>query len=180
MLHATPIFDGYSAILHVNQPLIPRLVSEEAIRWKLNLKPEFHITVLGPKSCALLAERTDISTIEDVFKNEDWEYNLLNEYYVLHKQHPSSSSVLPDMPLPQHSRSSLIQAVDCPSLTLFYEKINTLYETNNEEDRQFQLETPFAHVTLYAGSDYAPMKDRGIGVYSYADLQACTEYKVAM
>lgn len=102
--------------------------------------------------------------IGDQFEKCAWEYRLLPDYFLMEKFYSrdelEKSGYGEDVP--EHRRTTLIQKIELPDLQEFYAAVNSA--------TGLALPLPFPHVTLFSGSDYQPMAQRGIGIYSKKDF----------
>lgn len=133
--------------------------SEYAKRNELSPKNEFHCTVIGTRTAVEISEilsgldgnQGDLLLVEidSLIKQFSWNIIPKNEFFLLEKTYPEYDGEV---------RRTIIQMVDIPDLTEFYEKLNNVLSSN------FSL--PLPHITLYATSTNEKNILRGIGVYS--------------
>lgn len=143
------------------------LLSQYAVEYGLEEKPEFHLTLLGYKQGQLLVnllQRLDtdsratlVNTFTQLVAQLDWRCIPQNEYYYLEKTYQFHNK-------PEETRATIIQVYELPGLIRLYEVLNT--------DLQLSLDEPFPHVTLYSSSSNHETSDVGIGITSEADFQS--------
>lgn len=93
----------------------------------LKPKKEFHITIIGYKTwekIKKLANKKRIFELEKLIKNFDFEYKLLDEYFLIQK----------------NDRKSIIQKIDS-NIENFYKKLNDIFPAD--------FSVPFEHITLF-------------------------------
>src|SRR6185369_13850209 len=148
------------ALLSVPKPPISAQIMEVAQSYGLEEKNEFHISVIASRNAklisAFLAGSSIAETIKTQIKNDflngKWSYELLPEYFLMQKSYDASELEKSGyVGVPEHARSTLIQKVKMDELAPFYDRLSHLTGID------FKL--PLAHVTLFSGSDYAPMAD---------------------
>jgi hypothetical protein len=164
--------ESSGTLLFVSRPDIPIAISNIASSLGLKEKDEFHASVVAGRNAkristflsgSSIAEKVK-TEIKNDFLNQNWDYLLLPEYFVMEKFYDFSELGKSGYTnIPEHTRSTLIQKIKLSGLTLFYEKLSQLTHID------FSL--PLAHITLFSGSDYPPMADRGIGIYSEEDFK---------
>jgi hypothetical protein len=126
-----------------------------AVAKEKNLFPknEFHITIIGKQTGeALIQKNSDFTLIKNCAEKIDWYFVLKNEFYFIKKVYPDSEI-----------RSTIIQLIDIPSLSVFYQQLNVLTGEN--------FPMPFPHITLFTNSTREENTLRGIGVYSQEDFE---------
>ena len=171
--------ENYNALLYVARPPIPVNILEKAKEFNLKEKPEFHLSVIASKNGKIISDFLATSSISEEIKNQikndflnrKWEYELLPEYFLMEKyydQNELDKSGYKDMPM--HSRYTLIQNAKMNELEEYYKKLSKLTGINFDQ--------PLAHITLFSGSDYAPMENRGIGIYSEEDFEKYLKAKI--
>lgn len=169
--------DRHSFILDIEKPEIPLRVSHRAEELGLIMKPEFHISILVNRNAQLLNRVLEqqqnpevaLNSLIETFHKTDWSYEMTN-VFVLHEQHYSLESLSENYGktnFPAHTRRSIVQVVEVPSLSKWYDSVSgTLNEVFPE---------PVPHVTLFTWSDYEPMMARGIGISSKEEFDQCTK-----
>ena len=171
--------ENYNALLYVARPDIPNNILQKAKEYNLNEKPEFHLSVIASKNGKIISDLlSKVDTPEEIknqikkeFLNKKWEYELLPEYFLMEKYYDKNEldrSGYKD--IPEHSRYTLIQNAKMNDLKDFYIKLSEL--------TGITFNQPLAHITLFSGSTYEPMKDRGIGIYSEDDFNKYLKSKI--
>lgn len=166
-----------NALVEVAKPQIPESISKYAQEHGLLVKPEFHISAIAARNGKIISEKITgmqpedaqkfVGQLESLFKKYSWEYFLADEYYLLEKFYSQAELARSGyVGLPEHTRSSLIQKAVVPDMRDFYEELRKL--------TGISFDLPSTHLSLFSGSDYAPMAAQGIGIYSEADFE---EYK---
>lgn len=150
-------------------------VCATALREGLSQKTEFHITIIGRqtgemilKKVALLPpqEKADfLTSLERLCMSYDWIYQFSTEFYLITKNYSEVKSEVAE------TRTSIIQALDMPDLTRFYEQLQVVLGS--------ELPVPFPHVTLYTTSTNAKNTLLGIGIYSDVELQTLQPIQIA-
>ena len=171
--------ENCNALLAISRPEIPERILQEASAHGLQEKPEFHISVIASRNGRAItnflshaegAERMR-EQIRDDFIQTQWKYELLDAYYLLEKFYNAEELKKSGyIDIPEHTRYTLIQEVRLDELEGYYERLARL--------TGISFEKPFSHTTLFSGSDYEPMKTRGIGVYSQKDLDTYLKAKI--
>ena len=162
-----------NAILLIEKPDIPKNILEYADNNSLKLKNKFHITIIGTKYDLFIRDfilKIEINKrqkiqeeLKNLFEKYDWKYQLVSKYSFLKKyytQEELNNRGYYDQP--EQNRLSIIQIINLPDLKDFYQELNILLGT--------KLEIPFEHISLFSGSDYQPMEERGIGIYTEKDF----------
>lgn len=130
---------------------IPDHVAEFAEKNDFIPKAEYHLTVIGKKTQTALAENGRLDdAMALVGAVPHWKIGSLGNFYVLNNREADDQG---------HDilEESIIQLLDLPVMDELYDKIR--------QATHMDIETPPAHVTLYTKN-----ADRGIGVYSQAQL----------
>lgn len=133
-------------------------VNESVDKLGYSRKHEFHVTAFDVKADSSMAAQLD--ALSDLQKAEmmrlllsasedDWDIELLDEYYAVEKQYPDEAS----------PRESLVQMVHCSRLDELYAELDTI--TGDEQ----VIEKPPFHITL--GTKQNP---RGIGIQTHKEL----------
>jgi hypothetical protein len=145
---------------------IPDYVQTYAQDKSLQIKKEFHITILGfgagqkiqrKLSEMSFSERETVSDeIEALSKQSDWGFNPKNEYYHIKKDYTPKDK-------PKEHRESIIGMVEIPHLGEFINKLSRILNLH--------LEVPPAHLTLFSTSDIKENILAGIGVGSEEELR---------
>jgi hypothetical protein len=168
-----------NALLSITKPIIPDSIEEKAKELNLKEKPELHISVIAYKNGRILSKFLESSPnaeeirreIKDMFLNETWKYELLPEYFLMEKHYTKEElEKTGHKNTPEHTRSTLIQKINMESLKDYYSKLSELTGIN--------FEIPPAHVTLFSGSDYQPMENNGLGIYSEKDFDTYLKSKL--
>lgn len=110
-------------------------------------KTEYHVTVVGIDLAETIKELDKTNEVEQLIEAQSWMVELTDIYAELAK----------DDEFGVH-RQSIIRLVNLLELSEFTQKLEALVK--------FPVSVPPAHITLYT-KNY----DRGIGVYSDADLE---------
>jgi hypothetical protein len=140
----------------------------------LSQKKEFHITIIGSETGAVIIEKISsmlpeerdefLTRIENFSKRFTWCHFFLPEYYLISKEYGEGGSEVVE------TRKSVIQNLKLPDLEKFYENLNELLE--------IKFSTPFPHVTLFTTSTNEEKKLRGIGIYSKEQLKTLNPIKI--
>lgn len=161
--------DKFNAIIDVAPPTeIDSRIQAEANALGMNLKNDFHITIVGSKNGRALKELshdTELETyIAEKFNSADWSYILLPEYYQMQKFYEREALTKSGYgeEVPEHHRYTIIQKVELPDLEKFYFELN--------ERTNLNLPIPIPHITIYSGAEYEPMAQRGLGIDSQDDF----------
>ena len=171
--------DTNNALLHIKRPDIREKIINFAQEKALEEKPEFHISVIatrnGKKISDILANRENSlelkQKIKDKFESMSWAYKPLGEYYLMSKYYNEDEMQKSGYTgMPEHSRFTLIQKVEMPELEVFYDWL--------QEELGEEFDVPVPHTTLFSGSDYEPMKNRGLGIYSQSDFDKYMQEKI--
>lgn len=130
---------------------IPTQVAVYAEENNFTPKDEHHLTVIGKRTQLAL---TGSGHLEDVMTLVNgmsrWTIASTGRFYVLsHSEVDDEGGIIME--------ESIIQLVDLPAMNELYDKIR--------QTTRLDIDTPPAHVTLYTKN-----ADRGIGVYSQAQL----------
>ncbi len=168
--------ENFYLVLPVNKPDIPSRIRTEAEKYTLDEKAACHISVAVEKNAARIIEAVMNSDSSDILKQKvldlfngfDWTYELTDIYSLQEKKYTreslDSAGLVKE---PEHTRRSIIQIVELPDLLEFYHKLGELLKV------EFPLPVP--HITIFAWSDYAEKKNRGIGISSKEDFYACNK-----
>ena len=168
------ISENLNAMIGIDRPaVIDARAASEAESLGLAAKDEFHVSVIATRNGKILkkfmldhpAQIGLEDFIKKQFEDRAWNYRLLPEYFLMEKFYTRAelekSGYGEDVP--EHHRRTLIQKIELPDLAGFYAAVNT--ETG------LALPLPFPHVTLFSRADYAPLAQRGIGIYSEKDFR---------
>lgn len=162
-----------NALLGIEKPTeIEARALDEARSLGLGKKDEFHASVIASRNGKILkkalADSPDKDALADLirreFESREWRYRLLPEYCLMEKFYDRAELDKSGYgtEIPEQKRQTLIQKIELPDLAGFYAAIN--------QATGLELPSPFPHITLFSGSDYAPMAQRGIGIYSKKDF----------
>jgi len=173
------IEDTCNALIKIKQPNIPSNILEKARTLGLLEKPEFHISAIATRNGKIITDFLSASKKSETIKNQiregflklPWKYELLDEYYLIEKfynQEEIEKSGYKNVP--NHNRSTLIQKIKLDDLHNYYSKLNKIMG--------LKLTSPFPHITLFSGSDYEPMANKGIGIYSQDDFNKYLKMKL--
>lgn len=166
-------------LLSVEKPTIPAFLYVAADKSGLFEKQELHISIAVTKNARRIKEAIDASKnppavrkeIEFLVNSFSWEYSLTDEYFL--QEHYYTKKDLAEKgytDFTEHTRRSIVQKVNLPDLKVFYEKLNNLLGLS--------ITIPPPHITLFAWSDYKPMKLRGVGIASEEEFKRYTKEKL--
>lgn len=147
-------FDEFETIL---LPIDSKELKLDAIKKisndkKINMKEEFHITIVGFSiGEKLISMNIDFDKVKSIALKYDWNYILKDSFFYIEKD------IIDEYDLSE-KRRSVIQVVDVPCLELFYRDLNNQFD--------FKFITPFPHITLCTDSTNYKNKQMGIGIYS--------------
>ena len=167
------------ALLFIEKPEIPDRIREAAKKQNLVEKSEFHISTLvtsNARKVRAVISQNDLSEnlkekVASLFTSFSWEYSLMNEYFLqenFYTKEELKESGHPE--LPEHTRRTIVQKVNIPDMSLFYEGLSDMLKTS--------FDLPIAHITLFSWSDYNPLMMRGIGVSSEEDFRKYSKGKL--
>ena len=163
-------------LLRVKKPEFSQDIGVYAKDHGYVIKPEFHASIIGLQNGKKLSTRYSddsemIQKIRSLADNFLWEVITSQDYFVIEKyynQEELTKSGYQDI-LP-HIRKTIIQKITLPDIEKFYENLTQLTDLD--------FEIPFAHITLFAWSDYLPMMTQGIGLYSEDDFEKFCKEKI--
>ena len=140
---------------------------------QLDLKKEFHITIIGTATGKAILENLSglthergeaaLLSIDSLSKEFPWTYSVRHEYYALSKSYDKPG-------IPHEVRRSIIQLAVVPDLLPFYARLNALLGTH--------FEVPFPHITLFAGSTRPEHQSLGIGIYTKEEFRSLKPEKI--
>ncbi|MEK7509828.1 MAG: hypothetical protein AAB605_03890 [Patescibacteria group bacterium] len=174
-------FKHYAHVgVSVEKPQIPDFVRKVAAEHGLTEKDKVHISVVVTKNARLLWEAVAakenpeafVHSIKSLFESYLWEYSLTDEYF-LHERTYTRDDLRDNGysdEIPGHTRRTIVQKVELPDLSEFYEKLNDMFGIS--------LPAPVPHITLFAWSDYESFKIRGIGINSEEEFKRFTKEAV--
>ena len=155
-------------LLRVPEPKWLNRLEKVQKEYRLLKKEEFHITVIGTDTGeAILTKLNELEAdkkeeklgeIENLARQTRWAFCPKCDYRFISKTYPPKDGH------PEETRSSIIQLVRIPAVTLFYKELNKMLSTN--------FPVPPPHVTLFTNSTREDKKLRGIGIYSEKDLES--------
>jgi len=166
--------------LSVEKPIIPPSILAAAKEQNLNIKREFHISVLVAKNARIAAGSVMVrphseqfrKQLLDLFETYRWEYIETDEFY-MHERYYTKEILHDngyDEGIPEHTRRTIVQKVDLPDLSKFYADVNSLLGLS--------LPVPVAHITIFSWSDHSPMLLRGIGINSAVEFDEFTKRRL--
>jgi len=127
-------------------PLAPQLDLAEV---KLFRKREAHLTLISTREAEALARRLPESDWQAAFESDSWSWQALAAYDLLREDRSS-----------EPTRYSVIRHLHCPALNAFRRRL--------AEASGIDLAETLPHVTVYTAGH-----ERGIGLTSFADYDAC-------
>lgn len=167
---SSPVFNQEAAtlLLPVNFDDSTRgNLAETADSNGLLAKTEGHITIIGRATGEAIIEKIKsfteeekekiLAEIENLSAQFGWSYDEKSDYYLVFKAYPATED------RPAEERKSIVQIINLPSLTAFYQKLNELLGTD--------FDVPFPHITLFTNSTREDKKFCGIGIYSKAQFE---------
>src|SRR3989338_3473580 len=161
--------------LSVEKPAIPDFVRKAAEQNGLQEKPEVHISVMVTKNAMQMwhaAGTEKVQSVEELFNSGEWDYTFTGEYFLHERKYTrqdlTANGYAED--IPEHTRRTIVQKVLLPDLPVFYARVN--------EVLGISLPVPVQHVTLFAWSDYAPFRTRGIGINSTEEFKQFTKKRL--
>ena len=169
---------GY-ILLAIARPDVPDRIRRAASDKGLFEKLEHHISVVATRIAPALARALAVNPrapqlkqdVAQLVEETDWHYELKDEYYYLEEFYDQKRlGEFGYVGVPEHTRKSIVQMAAVPSLEGFYERLRTMLS--------HEFSTPVPHVTLYAWSDYEPLKTRGIGMASEEDFKRFAKEKL--
>lgn len=154
-------------MLAIAQPEVDELLSEISRTRNLQIKDNFHISVINNIVANIIDKKLQeipeeektavLLKIRKLAETVDWSYTLKNEYYHISKDYPESS---------EHeeieNREAIIQIINIPGMEVFYSELGQLLGLD--------LVVPIAHITLFTKSNISQNKGLGIAVYSSEDF----------
>ena len=154
-------------MLAIAQPEVDELLSEISRTRNLQIKDNFHISVINNIVANIINKKLQeipeeektavLLKIRKLAETVDWSYTLKNEYYHISKDYPESSD---------HeeieNREAVIQIINIPGMEVFYSELGQLLGLD--------LVVPIAHITLFTKSNISQNKGLGIAVYSSEDF----------
>jgi uridine kinase len=165
------LFDenAFSLILKIDNDAVDLdFINDFSKANELELKNEFHITVLGLKNGGEIRKTLEslsnkerqkmFSEIRFLVDSTDWHFVFDQDRYFVSKKYENVADPEGSETTVGEERVSCIQMVILPGMNQFYKKLNTLLGTN--------LEAPPPHITLCAKSSDSNNMQRGIGIYS--------------
>jgi len=166
-------------LIPVENVSIPQKVSDAAMRHDLEIKPEFHVTVLaganGRRVNKMLSESVEGSALREkirlIFEKKSWDYKPTNEYFLISKFY--SKEELGEMGFPdtpEHTKTTIIQKMILNELEEFYKELSKI--------TGLEFIVPYPHITLFTTASYEPWKSKGIGVYSEDELASYLQEKI--
>jgi len=132
-------------------------VKEVAEENGLNLKEEFHSTIIGRQVSNIITARVEAlphleqleirASVKNLAKKFHWNYSLQQNFFYISNEYGRNEK-----------RQSIVQMIDFPDIVEFYVELNDLLNT--------KFATPLPHVTLYTTSTREDNKLRGIAIDS--------------
>lgn len=154
-------------MLTIAQPEVDELLSEISREKNLQIKNDFHISVINNIVANIIdkklqgisgEERTAILLeIRKLAETIDWSYTLKNEYYHISKDYPENNNQGEI-----EKREAIIQIINIPGMEVFYSELAQLLGLD--------LAVPMAHITLFTKSNIGQNNGLGIAVYSSEDF----------
>jgi hypothetical protein len=152
---------------------IPEAVLARAKKEGLVKKSECHLTILSFQNGKKLLQQDRVS-LEEIFAlatSFDWSYSPLPQYALLERTIPEFV-LNGQVQTPRHTRRSIVQFLDVPSLTMFMQMLSV--------KTGISFDTPLPHVTLFTWSDYEPEMESGIALNSEADFKKYVQEKISL
>ncbi len=157
-------------------------VKEFAKEHNLLPKEEFHVTLVGGKASLLIKEHLaslseeeglELRTkIENLMNSFGWTPQFKKEFYYLKRNYDEVSQNDPSITIPE-TRETIIELVDIPQLNNLHLDLQELVGI------QLGIKA-LPHVTIYSNSTREDKKQRGIGIYSDADLEVSNAIKISV
>ncbi|MES2213998.1 MAG: hypothetical protein V4465_01200 [Patescibacteria group bacterium] len=155
-------------LLHVDEEglLVPEYVRIYAKNRGLELKREFHITILGYGAGQNIIRKIGagdgvLDEIEALAKSTDWSFVEQQAFYHIQRSYGKD--------IKEH-RESIISILDVPELGGFVERVGRMTGV--------PLEVPPAHITLFSKSDNQEKMHDGIGISSEDDLRKASPIQI--
>lgn len=166
-------------LVSVENVPIPQKVSGVAARHELEIKPEFHITVLAGANARrvneLLSSSPEGSALREklrlIFEKRSWNNETTDEYFLIEKFYSKEELGKMGFPdIPEHTKTTIIQKMIVNELEEFYKELSKI--------TGLEFIVPYPHITLFTTASYEPWKSKGIGVYSEDELASYLQEKI--